>query len=143
MRTDNLQVKDVTTGEDAGVRGRKDEDGAFPVIVKKSDGAGGYEIWDGTVTVDSIAVDGDLFVELDDVEEYILNQRLHYLFVDSLEDSGYTYLGFEDKDGNYYLQRINDTTQESRFYAGTGGIPDPSVANWVTGKSYGKPASTF
>jgi len=143
MRKDTLQIKDVTTGEDAGVRGRKDEDGAYPVIVKKADGAGGYEVWDGTVTVDSISVDGDLFVRLDDVEQYILDQRLQYLFTGLLEDGGYTYFGFEDKDGNYYLQRINDTTLECRFFAGSGGIPDASVANWVTGKTYGKPTDIF
>ena len=138
-----LNIKDRTTSEDVAVRGRKDEDGAYPVIVKKADGAGGYEVWDGTVTVDSIEVGGDLFVNLDDIEQYILDQHLHYYFTGLLEDSGYTYFGFEDKDGNYYLQRLNDTTLESRFYAGTGGIPDASVANWVTGKTYQKPANVF
>ena len=143
MRKDSLQVKDVSTGEDVGVRGRKDEDGAYPVIVKKADGEGGFEVWDGSVTVDSISVDGDLFVRLDDVEQYILDQRLHFCMVDSLEDGGYTYYGFEDKSGNFNIQRVDFDTFEIRYFTGTGGLPDPSVANWVTGKSYGKPESIF
>jgi len=138
-----LNIKDRTTSEDVAVRGRKDEDGAYPVIVKKADGAGGYEVWDGTVTVDAVEVDGDLYVRLDDLEQYVLDQRLQYLMVDQLIDGGYTYYGFEDKNGNYTLQRVDFDTFEIRYYTGTGGIPDPSVANWVTGKTYQKPASVF
>jgi len=138
-----LNIKDRTTSEDVAVRGRKDEDGAYPVIVKKADGAGGYEVWDGTVTVDAVEVDGDLYVRLDDLEQYVLDQRLQYLMVDQLIDGGYTYYGFEDKNGNYTLQRVDFDTFEIRYYTGTGGIPDPSVANWVTGKTYQKPADVF
>ena len=83
-----------------------------------------------------------IFAAVDDVEQYLLDQRLQFLYVASLEDSGNTYVGLEDKDGNYYIAKY-DSNGDATYYAGTGGLPAKSVANWITGKSYQQPASAF
>lgn len=88
------------------------------------------------------ATNSELYLKVDDLEQYILDQRLQFLYSGTLEDSGDTYVGYEDKNGIYYIAKY-DSSGDPEYATGTGGIPDKSTpSNW-TGLSYGSVASTF
>ena len=86
------------------------------------------------------AVTGNLYLAVDDLEQYVLDLLEHYKF------SGYTisgtaiYIGYEDKDGNYYVKYIETSTGVVTFATGTGGIVAPGS---YSGLSYGSFASKF
>ena len=106
------------------------------VAVYIDDGAGGVALWDGVVDID---VTGSFYVYVDDLEQYILDQLAQYQYTGFLEDGTDTYIGYEDKDGNYYIEKYPDTGLVT-FAVGTGGIP--ATGTW-TGLSYGTFASKF
>lgn len=61
-------------------------------------------------------------------------------FQDYLESGGYTYVGYEDRDGNWKVMRIDDTTTQARYVSGSGGLP--ASATWAA-LSYDTFANTF
>ena len=109
--------------------------------------------WDGRI--DTI-VSGDLIVAVDDLEDLTTtgnavlvtidqaldDQRLNYLYSGTLEDSGNTYVGYEDKAGVYYITKY-DSSGDPTYTKGAGGIPDKSTASNWTGLSYGSVMATF
>jgi len=82
-----------------------------------------------------------LETQIDNIEEYTLDQRMQYLYVDDLTSGGYDYVGYEDKDGNYYIVRY-DSDKLATYATGTGGIPSVSPASNWSGLDYNSPADT-
>lgn len=99
------------------------------------DGAGGVELWDGNVTLA-----GDILIAVDDLEQYTLDQLFHYKFSGWTVSGTAVYLGYEDKDGNFYIQYFETSTGVVLFHKDTGGIPAPGT--W-SGLAYASFASTF
>lgn len=85
---------------------------------------------------------GDIYVAVDDVEQYILDTLAHYKLDDFDTSNDPTfYLGYQDKDGNYFIKRINTSTGAVDYTKGASGY---STA-WTNraSESYSDFASTF
>jgi len=87
---------------------------------------------------------GSIEVEqaVDESKESIDDQRLDFLYVETLEDSGNTYVGYEDKNGAYFIAKY-DSNVDATYTYGTGGIPSTSPASNWTSLSYDSPEATF
>jgi len=107
------------------------------VAMYKDDGAGGVELWDGIV---DISVSGDLYVVVDDLEQYILDQLDQYKFSGYVVSGTAVYLGYENKAGAYYVQYIETSTGVVTYAVGTGGIVAPGS---YSGLSYDSFANKF
>jgi len=64
---------------------------------------------------------GDLYVAVDDLEEYTLDQLLQYKMSDYDDDSGTVYIGYVDKDGNWFIKKVDTSNGQVRYVAGTSG----------------------
>lgn len=53
---------------------------------------------------------GDVYLEVDDLEEYIQDQQLQYQLDDYDVSGNPIYVGYQDKYGNYMIKRVNTTT---------------------------------
>ena len=109
---------------------------AIRVAMYRDDGAGGIELWDGLMDV---SVTGDLYLAVDDLEQYVLDQLKQYKYTGFLEDGTDVYVAYEDKDGKYYIEK-HPSSGLVTFAVGTGGIP--ATGTW-TGLDYGSFASKF
>jgi hypothetical protein len=64
---------------------------------------------------------GDLYVAVDDLEQYTLDQLLQYKLDDFDVSGDPVYIGYQDKDGNYYIKRVNLSTGAVDYTVGTSG----------------------
>lgn len=67
------------------------------------------------------------------------DQRNNYKYTGFLEDGTDVYIGYEDEDGNYYIE-LHPSSGLVTFTAGSGGIP--ATGTW-TGLTYASFADTF
>lgn len=64
---------------------------------------------------------GDIYISVDDVEQYILDTLAHYKMANFDVASNPLYVGMLDKGGNYYIKRINTSTGVVDYSKGTSG----------------------
>lgn len=64
---------------------------------------------------------GDLYVAVDDLEEYTLDQLLQYKLDDFDVSGNPLYCGYQNKGGNYYIKRINTSTGAVDYSYGASG----------------------
>lgn len=64
---------------------------------------------------------GDLYVAVDDLEQYTLDKLDQYKLDDFDVSSNPLYCGYQDKSGNYYIKRINISTGAVDYTAGSSG----------------------
>ena len=76
------------------------------------------------------------------IDQAVDDQRMNYLYSGTLDDSGNTYVGYEDKGGAYYIVKY-DSSDDPTYTAGTDGIPDKSTASNWTGLTYASAMDTF
>jgi len=85
---------------------------------------------------------GDLYVAVDDLEQYVLDKLDQYK-IDDFDESNdpIFYIGFQDKGGNYYIKRVNTSTGAVDYTKGSSGY----AAAWTNraAESYSDFASTF
>lgn len=86
------------------------------------------------------SVSSNLYLAVDDIEQYILDQLDQYKFSGWAVSGTAVYLGYEDKDGNYYVSYFETSTGVITYSKGTGGIVSPGA---YSGLSYASFASTF
>jgi len=106
------------------------------VAIYIDNGAGGVELWDGLVSFS-----GDVQVDTDDLEQ-LVEDSLDTYKMDDFDVSGDPkYVGFQDKDGNYYIARYNIGTPAVDYTAGSSGY----AAAWTNraSESYDSFANTF
>jgi hypothetical protein len=137
-RRDSLVVKSKDGNQLINVEGDPDKRGALPVQLYTWD-ADALEWVRWTGTIDAV-VDGDLYVAMDDLEDY--TEALAYYYVAQLEDGGYTYIGSETKAGAYRIARY-DSNGDCQYAAGTGGLPSKAPATNWSALSYGDPSGVF
>jgi hypothetical protein len=65
---------------------------------------------------------GDLYVAVDDLEQYTLDQLLQYKLARFDATGDPIYVGYLDKGGNYYIKRITLSTGVVDYSAGTSGF---------------------
>jgi hypothetical protein len=84
---------------------------------------------------------GDLYVAVDDLEQYTLDQLLQYQMANYDTDSDPQYVGYLDKDGNYYIKKITNSTGVVEYTKGTSGY----AAAWTNraSESYDTFDATF
>ena len=83
---------------------------------------------------------GDLYVAIDDLEQYTLDKLDQYKLSGYVVSGDDIYVGYEDKDGNYYVKYIDTATGVVTYAVGTGGIVAPGS---YSGLSFGSFASKF
>lgn len=64
---------------------------------------------------------GDLYVAVDDLEQYVLDKLDQYKLDDYDVSGNPIYLGYQDKDGKYYIKRINTSTGAVDYSYGASG----------------------
>lgn len=64
---------------------------------------------------------GDLYVAVDDLEQYTLDQLLQYKMDDFDVSGNPIYVGYQAKDGKYYIKRINTSTGAVDYSYGASG----------------------
>lgn len=84
---------------------------------------------------------GDLYVAVDDLEQYVLDKLDQYKLSNYDTSTTTIYLGYEDKDGNYFIKKIDTTTGAITFTKGTSGY-STAWTNRAT-ESYASFATTF
>ncbi len=106
------------------------------VAIYVDDGAGGVKLWDG-----SADFTGDVEVDTDALEQIVTDSLAHYKLDDFDVASDPKYLGYQDKDGNYYIIRYNIASPDVGY---TKGASAYSTA-WTNraSESYSDFASTF
>ncbi len=84
---------------------------------------------------------GDLYIAVDQLEEYTLDQLLQYQMDDFDVSGDPKYVGFQDKNGKYYIARYNIASPAVDYTAGASGY----AAAWANraAESYADFASTF
>ena len=65
---------------------------------------------------------GDLYVAVDDLEQYTLDQLLQYKIARYDASGNPIYVGMLEKDGKYYIKRINTTTGVIDYSYGASGF---------------------
>ena len=79
------------------------------------------------------ATDSELYIVLDDLEQYTLDQLLQYQ-IDSWETDGTdVYVAYEDKNALWYIKKYDTTNEEVTWAVGVGGVPAKPYSN----QSYG------
>lgn len=64
---------------------------------------------------------GDLYVAVDQLEQYTLDQLLQYQMANYDTSSDPQYVGYLDKDGNWYIKKITDSTGVVEYVKGASG----------------------
>ncbi len=105
------------------------------VAVHVDDGAGGVILWDGTADFS-----GDIEINTDTIEQYILDTLEHYKFYAWEIDTGVYYVGYQDKDGKWFAKKI-DPAAGTCLYAYGASAP-PTAAN-LSAQSYDAFAAKF
>ncbi len=106
------------------------------VAIYVDDGAGGVKLWDG-----SADFTGDVEIDTDALEQLVADSLAHYKMDDFDVSSDPKYVGYQDKDGNYYIARYNIASPAVDYTKGTSGY----AAAWTNraAESYSDFASTF
>lgn len=65
------------------------------------------------------ATDSELYLKVDDLEQYILDQMEQYNLSDWDDSGDPEYYGFLDKSGNFIIVEINETDSTVRYYSGS------------------------
>lgn len=92
-------------------------------------------------TIQAVIEAGDLYIAVDQVEEYILDQLIQYKMDDFDVSGDPIYVGYQAKDGKYYIQRFTISTGGVDYSSGASGYG----AAWVNraAESYNDFATEF
>lgn len=132
LLTDIKTAVEVIDNFISGSRGLVTEDNSGDILTAVQAVQTAVEIIDNAISGSEMQVD---VVSIPSIED----QLAQYLYTGFLESGTDVYIGYEDKDGNYYIE-LHPSSGLVTFTKGTGGIP--ATGTW-TGLSYDTFANTF